>query len=357
MPMKVLHVIPSLDYSSAVMQLLVLARGLPTDAIEGHVCVLGREGRCASPLRAAGATVEALGWRRWFDPAPLWQLRRRVQRLRPHVIHAWGLSALRAAALAKGRTSGRLLVSKPLAPRRRLSRLTRWLLGRTDLIVATGSAEAERCRRLQLGDRIVVVPPAVEDARSWAPQEKSALPAGLSYFVLCTGPLEPHKGFRDAIWGFDILRYVYPDLNLLVIGTGSDRPRLERFTRTARLEERVHFLGDRADVPALLGRAELVWVPSRAEGGMTFALEGMAAGRPVLASGLPGLAEVVSAGETGILVPPGDKVALVRETRRLLEDTERGRAMGAAGRRRVRDHFAPGDLVRRFAALYDDLAA
>jgi glycosyltransferase involved in cell wall biosynthesis len=83
----------------------------------------------------------------------------------------------------------------------------------------------------------------------------------------------------------------------------------------------------------------------------------MAAGVAVVAADLPSLAEVVRDGETGFLVPAGDRVALARQTLRLLRNPDRRRQMGEAGRRRAAAHFAADDLVRRFAALYNDLAA
>src|SRR5438270_470943 len=82
----------------------------------------------------------------------------------------------------------------------------------------------------------------------------------------CAGPLEPHKGFMDALWAYDILRYVYADLHLLVVGTGSHRERLEWAVRRCELR-RVHFLGVPSDWSAILDEAEVVWVPSRAHGG------------------------------------------------------------------------------------------
>jgi glycosyltransferase involved in cell wall biosynthesis len=98
----------------------------------------------------------------------------------------------------------------------------------------------------------------------------------------------------------------------------------------------------------------VVWSPDRSGGSTNAVLEAMAAGRPVVASRLPGLAEVVAEGETGFLVPRGDKAALARRTRLLLDDPARRRQMGEAARQRAREHFGVAAMVRRFAELYED---
>jgi glycosyltransferase involved in cell wall biosynthesis len=154
-----------------------------------------------------------------------------------------------------------------------------------------------------------------------------------------------------------MLKYVFPDLHLILIGDGPDRSRLEQFVRLIEAEGHVHFLGHQPDAAALLGHAEVVWVPSRKHGGVNVALEAMAAGRPVVASRLPALAEVLSDGKTGFLIDPGDKMALARKTRWLLHDPNRSRQMGEAGRQRGERDFSATGFVERFARVYEQARA
>jgi glycosyltransferase involved in cell wall biosynthesis len=347
---KILLVIPTLEHSGAGTQVSLLAQRLPRDDFEPRICALGGEGPVAAPLRSTGLVVQTLGRPRIFNLSALRRFRRLVQDFRPDVIHAWGRSSLRLAFLNGAGRNCRLLVSSPLPPRERgpcLGRLERWLLGRVDGIIAQGPAEAESYQRLGLpADKVMVVPPGVADSGTRLAER------GAGRLLLCGGPLEPHKGYRDAIWAFDILQFLYPDLALGIFGAGSDRSRLERFAALTGAGRHVHFAGSQADPAALMARAEVIWVPSRAEGGINVALEAMALGRPVVASHLHGLAEVITDGETGFLVPPGNKIELARQTRRLLDDAALARRLGEAGRRRARAHFAAADLVRRLADLY-----
>ncbi len=348
---KVLLVVPSLAYGGAARQARLLAAGLPREGLDVRVCALGCRAPWADELAAAGVAVDVLGWRRPFDVLPLAALRRLLRAYRPDVVHAWGPAALRAVAAF--RASARLLVSAALPPGGAPAALDRWLLRRADGVLASGLAQAQRYRRLGVAaQRLHVLRPGVTAAEPGPGATAPGLPPQ-ARVVLGVGPLAPHKGFRDAIWGFDILRFLYDDLCLVLLGEGPARPALERFAGVAGIAPHVHFLGAVPSVGPWLERAEVVWVPSVRPGGVGAALEAMAAGRPVVASDLPELREVVADGETGLLFKPGDKAALARQTRTLLDDPGLGRRLAAGGREHARKHFPAAGMVRQAARLYE----
>jgi glycosyltransferase involved in cell wall biosynthesis len=225
-------------------------------------------------------------------------------------------------------------------------------------VVVTGDFEAERCLKLGvLSQRVSGMAPAValpEEGGKPGPLP-AAVPTEKARCIVCMGALERHKGYRDAIWALGILRFLYDDLHLLLIGAGPDRDRLEAFTRSTKCLERVHFLGERADGPALLGHAELVWVPDLADSGLNVTLEAMAAARPVVATRQPALAEIIVNGQTGFLVPPRDPAELARTTRTLLDDAALRERLGNAGQQRVVEHFRADELARQMAALYQEM--
>jgi glycosyltransferase involved in cell wall biosynthesis len=352
--LKILYLIHRLEPGGVARQLSLLAAALPRDRFEPLVCTLGRDGALAEPLRRAGVGVEALGWHRAFDPGPLWRLAARARDFRPDVVHTLGPLALRVAGLLPALKSYRRIVSAPFFPYEQKSVpgwLDRWLLRRSERIAVFSPREVETCRRSGVSEsRLVRLTPAV--ARTTAEAAALDLPSG-ALCVACVGPLEEVKGFRDAIWSYDILRQVLDNVHVVLIGEGSDRPHLERFVHDTQTAELIHLLGPRDDIPALLASADLVWVPSRARGGVNAALEAQAAGRPVIATRLPELAEVIADGQTGVLIPVGDKVALARETRLLLEDRPRRVQMGEAARRHVAERFPVAELVRRCTDLYE----
>jgi glycosyltransferase involved in cell wall biosynthesis len=347
---KVLLVIPRLDYSGPARLLCLLATSLPRNGV--RVCVLGENSPWCDELRAAGVGIQVLGWRRTLDLRPLWTLTRMIGKDRPEVVHAWGFGAAWPLLLTTARRPGNLFFSD--LPPRRLSLSERWLLRRCGRVIAFGQAESAVYQRLGVAaERLRVVPPAITiPAQSSVLAQAPGLPAD-SRVLLAVGPIARHKGHRDAVWAFDILRCLYDDLHLVIAGSGPDEERVRRFAETIRVQDFVHFPGPVADLSGWLARAEVVWVPSLREGGRQTALEAMAAGRPVVASRLPGLAEVIADGRTGFLVTPGDKADLSRQTRILLDRPELRRSMGEAGRQHVEEHFPRANMVEAFVKAWE----
>lgn len=182
-------------------------------------------------------------------------------------------------------------------------------------------------------ERFTVVPNGVDVAR-FAGAEPAPRERGRRR-VLFVGRLEPRKGVRVLARAFAELAAERPDLELVVVGTGPDAPRVRDL---AGADAPVRMLGSvaQADLPAVVASADVVVAPSL--GGESFGIvlaEAMAAGRPLVASDLPGYRSVVAAGDEAVLVPPGDASALRGAIARVLDDAALAAALVAAGRRRV----------------------
>jgi glycosyltransferase involved in cell wall biosynthesis len=160
---------------------------------------------------------------------------------------------------------------------------------------------------------------------------------------------------KDAIWAADLLKVIRRDVHLLVIGDGPQRERLLHFRRQCRIDDKVHFLGERGDVPRLLPHFDLLWSTSGYEGQSNVILEAMAAGVPVVATDIPGTRELVSPGATGYLVPVGDRAAFAKYAERLLNDAGLAAGLSAAARDRVEREFSVEKMVQRHAELYREI--
>lgn len=174
--------------------------------------------------------------------------------------------------------------------------------------------------------------------------------------IVCVASLQPQKGQRHLIDACTRLVSEGIDLRCLLVGDGETRAELMRQIEAAGLGERVTLLGQqpRHRVVELVGGADVVVQPSivlrsgKTEGIPVALMEALAMERPVVATAISGIPELVEDGVTGLLVPPGDAGALATALRGLIEDPERAAALGRAGRRRVASDF---DLRRSAAQL------
>jgi glycosyltransferase involved in cell wall biosynthesis len=345
--MKVFHVIPHAGYCGINRELDLLLNSPSSAPQDVRVCCLAGDGPVTRRWRALDMNVEALNWQRVIDLRPAWTLVGQLREWRPDVIHAWGLASLRAVRLAARQTSAAIVVRKPLPSERRprqssglnlLSRWERWLLASADLLLASTDAEAARCVKAGLSAAALRVVPSGVQIR---PAGKTAE----NPRIVCAGALQAHKGFYEAIWAFDILQFVNDTVVLIIVGDGPQRRRLEQFAGNMGHGSRIQIVGEVGETDPLLTQAALVWAPSLTDSGAGVVLEAMAAGLPVVASRWPGLVEIVADGETGVLVAPGDKVDLARQTRRLLDDRPLRLRLGEAARCRAERFFSPDRFV------------
>jgi glycosyltransferase involved in cell wall biosynthesis len=175
--------------------------------------------------------------------------------------------------------------------------------------------------------------------------------------LLCIGRLIPIKGHEILLRAFAAALRERDELMLELAGSGPLEPELRAQTQALGIEDSVAFLGHVTPVQPLLERAAAVVVPSLGEGFGMVALEAMERERPVVASAVGGLPEIVRDGETGLVVPPGDADALAQALLGVIGDRERAESFGRAGRARALEHFSQVRCTERTLLVYDELLA
>ncbi|MBZ0304773.1 MAG: glycosyltransferase, partial [Anaerolineae bacterium] len=144
-----------------------------------------------------------------------------------------------------------------------------------------------------------------------------------------------------------------PEAQFLLVGDGELRPQLEQQAHD--LKDRVHFLGQRLDIPDILQASDIFILPSEMEALPTVLIEAGAVGLPCIASDVGGIPEIIQDGKTGLLVPPHDATALANALRKLIQQPEKMRQMGQQALETVREQFDLLHQVRATMNLYERL--
>jgi glycosyltransferase involved in cell wall biosynthesis/ubiquinone/menaquinone biosynthesis C-methylase UbiE len=178
-----------------------------------------------------------------------------------------------------------------------------------------------------------------------------------TFLVGTVANLFPRKGYQHLIRAISLAAQQLPELGCLIVGEGDAgyRTELERLTRDLGLADRVVFAGFQPDVYPYLAALDLFVLPSVMEGFGIALLEAMAMRRPVVATKVGGVPEVVEDGVTGLLVPPADAAGLAQAIVSLAEAPDLRRALGEAGARRVRERFHVAKMARQIEAVYEEV--
>ncbi len=306
----------------------------------------------------------------WSLLANALHARRLIRRLGVEVVHQhrtgpyhgkWACLAARAAGAP-------VVVATEHQPAFRLQGWPRWVNARVDALVdrIITVSEADRRSQIELASRpeakVVAIHNGIDLARfSPCPPSEQALARrelGLdpqALLVGCAARLDVQKGLSYLLEATAILATRWPRLVVLLAGEGPKRAALEAQARALGIAERVHFLGYRPDVARIVRVVDLFVLPSVWESFGLAVAEAMALARPVVATRVGGLPEVVVDGETGLLAPPCSPEALSGAMARCLADPDLSYRLGQAGRRRVEEHFSAEAMACHTLALYEEL--
>lgn len=190
--------------------------------------------------------------------------------------------------------------------------------------------------------------------RRMAEPLRSPLPdlGGAPLLVHVANMAHPVKRQEDLLHALAKVKAQGRMLHAYLVGDGIRREGLEELAAKLELEDRVHFLTHRTDVPAVLARATMGVLCSSHEGLSNAVMEGMAAGLPMVVTRVGGNPDLITDGERGLVVPAFDSDALARAFVTLLDDPERGKAMGARARAFVERELTLQKLCDRHASLY-----
>jgi glycosyltransferase involved in cell wall biosynthesis len=298
-----------------------------------------------------------------------------IQQTKPHIVHTHTAKAGTLGRLAAWWCGVPIVVHTyhghvfhgyfPPAKTRLFVAIERWLGRRTDCLIAVSAQVRQELLALAIGtpDRFEVVrlgldlePLARADAHRGALHRELALPADVPTIGIVARlvPIKAHEIFFDA--ARRIVEGV-SDARFIVVGDGERRPELEALARRLGLAGQTHFLGWRADLDRIYAGLDVVALTSRNEGSPVALIEAMAAARPIVATRVGGVADLITDGRTGMLVAPGDGAAMAAGIVSLLRDRELAHRLGAAARVEALGAYGATRLLHDVDALYQRLLA
>jgi len=327
------------------------------EGVEIHLVNFSRSADFTAHVSEWCDSVTEFGYQRLYARG-VGRVRRLVRELAPDVVHAheWTVAGRVARALPEGDAPSMVYTrhhSRELQGK--ADRLDQLAMERADLIVGVSPWQVRTLlsERPDLAARAVVVESGVELAQAATPDAVvESLPDTSAARILLLGRLHPVKGHATA---FDAVRRLVATgrrVVLACIGEGDLRPELERLASSSPPDGSILLPGATNDVAGALAWADVLWVPSLRESFGLVAVEGMAAGVPVVASDSAGLADVIENGRTGRLVPVGDTEALARATIEVLDDRELRDELIRSGRDVYASTFTMARQAERYLAAY-----
>jgi len=363
---RVLQVIPTLGCGGAERMVVNLMRQLDQQRFEVGAITLGDSEGSALEQKLAKEKFQVwfLGKQPGFDPRICHRIRKVVRQFRPHLVHSHlclhyvflaliGFAQIRCVETMHG--------SEPSSRKRVVPWLTRIACRRGVIPVAVSRNVAEWVKRsYRLGD-CMVIPNGIPIADYQHPsisrqvwRKEQGYEEGDVLFV-CVARLEKLKDHAMLLEAFARGPSAEPRAHLLLLGEGACRLDLETRIRELKLQGKVRFLGQRSDVPEVLGSADVFVLASQNEGNPLSLMEAMAAGLPVVATAVGGVPELIEDLISGLLVVPGDCDGMAVAMLRLLHDAELRRTMAASAGRRAAQAFSASQMAQGYMALYESI--
>ena len=368
---KILYIITSSGIGGAEKILYYTATGLDYNKYDISVCSLKNKGEIARALEKQGIEVcclhmggreRFLGW--LSSIITLIRLFPYLIRIRPTIVHSFLFRANILARIAGYLTGVPIVISsvRVMGGEKKYFHYVEMI---TSFMVDHYVTVSESVKRYIIdkskisAEKISVVYNGVNiesQDNSYEQNPKMPFRIGDKDRILMTvGRLHKQKGHCYLIQAVSKVRKEFPKVKLLVTGEGEEENNLKKLVKSLDLMNEVIFAGLSSAIERILPMAELFILPSLWEGLPNALLEAMAAGKPVVATKVGGIPEIVVHGETGMLIPPRDTDALAAAIIDLLQNRLKAKDMGEAGRIRAGKRFSIYKMIEKTENLYQEL--
>ena len=362
-PTPIALCITDLDRGGAERALVEVVTRLDRREWAPVVYCIGPRGELVDSLDEAGIETHCLNATP-RDALVVYRLAKHLGRQKPALLQSFLFHANLAGRLAAWLAGVPVVLSGIRVAEREKTwhlRLERWTKRLVDRHVCVSQSVAdftEKSLQLRPG-QLSVIPNGVdaETISTTVPADLTSLgvPAGAET-LLFAGRLHPQKGLSDLLHAFQqLVAADKRDVHLLIAGRGPLERKARKFVEVRGLDSRVHWLGTRRDLPAVMRASTMLVLPSLWEGMPNVVLEAMAAGLPVVATAVDGTQELLAPRATGWLCRPGDVESLTTTLRQALDAPAARREFAARAQQTARKHFTWDTSAEGYSLLWREL--
>jgi glycosyltransferase involved in cell wall biosynthesis len=364
---KILEIIESYNIGGAETMLLTLLEGLDRDVFSLELCSIGHGPLINEAKKRACLVTEIAPFQGKKDMRFLLKLMQIVRRAEPDVIHSHLLfthfyaclagSVLRIPVIVTFHSNDEL---ETVAERI----MVRMIYHLSKKVVIVTKYQFKHFGFSENSSKITVIPNGTKfteispmDIQKFRNLKRRELGFDTKEKLIAyVGNFRPVKGHAYILQAMKTIVRNHPSAHLLLIGDGRLNNDLMNKCREYNIEDRVHFLGFRKDIKALLSAVDIAVSSSLSETNSIAIMEAMAVGRPVVATDVGGNYELVIDGETGILVPPKSHHALANSISMLLDDSDLVSKLGRNAKEKIRRDFTAAKMIRRYVGKFHEIA-
>ncbi|MFA6320562.1 MAG: glycosyltransferase [Candidatus Omnitrophota bacterium] len=361
---KVMHVMLSLEFGGAEKVAVNLINSLQGDRFEFSVCVLDRMGKLQEQLNSE-VKVRCLERRKGIDFTLPIRFRNIIKEFSPEIIHFHNVTPFfygTIGARLAGVKNIVLTQHGSMGKSKRMGFALQVLSRFASKAVAVSQNTRDYLMQLYKIDpaKIVTIENGVDErvnAKNQAKRSEMRSRLGIKneFVIGSVARLSPEKDHATLFRAFAEVDKRIKQVKLVVVGDGSLKEELMNLSRELGIEKDVIFAGAQSDIPSFLNTFDLFVMSSYREGMPLTILEAMAVELPVVATDVGDIRKMLKDGETGLLVPPRDPMAIADAVIKILSDEKMRDEMGKGGRRRMEEKFGLNVMSEKYAELYTEL--
>ena len=361
---NVIHIVEELTIGGFEKILTAIALGLDKKKYNVSVWCLREGGFFADKLVKEGIDVRILHISTSRNPLSIYKLYKLLKRHKFDIIHTHAYSAGTIGRVSAFLAGVPVIISHNHSVYdyyNKFYHLVEWILSLvTDRVICISEVVNRFVNKTQMinAGKLITIHNGIDDVCDVTEKSSSYLKKELGipikHSVVGTiAHLEEHKGLKYLLKAASLLLASRSDISFLFVGEGTLKGELKKLCVDLKIEKDVIFAGERSDIPGLLFSIDIFVLPSLREGLPLAILEAMACGKPVIATNVGGIPEVLKDGENGILVSPKDPEALYRAMNELLDNRKKREKMGRKGKRVCDESFRAKIMVENIEGLYD----